>query len=187
MKKKPTLILALILAVAAVTAAIFVVTGNRDGAADGPASSQGSSPVDQDGTAGQGIRAGDTVATLATDKPSYAYGDNVKITAVIRNGSDAPKTYTFSSTCTQGELYIDGKPTQHIWNCGQAITNVVLEPGADKTYDYGFQLVKAFSGAPSSGGDIVYERELLLQPGKHQAYLDWQGIKSADVSFEVLR
>lgn len=121
---------------------------------------------------------------LAAAKASYRYGDTIRFTSTVRNMTGSPKTYTFNSTCTGGKLTIDSRPTGTGQVCGQAITEITLQPDEAKTFDHEFKLVKDFS-MPVDGDPVEYEGELRLQPGQHSAVVEWQDVKSDAVSFNV--
>lgn len=127
---------------------------------------------------------GDLSIKLTTAAGTFRYGQALAFDATIRNTGSAPRTYTFNSTCTQGELSVDGQPTQRDLLCGQAITEVSLRPGETKDYQYNFKLVKTFS-SPVEGSPIDHNGEIALRPGKHTAVLKWQSIQSNPVDFTV--
>lgn len=122
---------------------------------------------------------------LTTTNSRAAVGQTLAFEAVIRNTSDTPRTYNFTNTCTQGTLSIDGQATQRSQLCGEALTEVTINPGETKSYQYTFRLVKSFS-APVSGQPLDYDGEIILAPGRHSASLDWQAVKSNSLEFEVL-
>ncbi len=127
---------------------------------------------------------------ISTVSASYKYGDTVEFAAAIRNTSETPKTFTFNSTCTQGTLFVDLQPTQTGLVCGDAIMDVKVQAQETITHTYSFKLVKEFSSevqAPAGSTSIEIDGELLLEPGVHTAYLEWQGTKSEPVEFHVGR
>ena len=117
-------------------------------------------------------------------KNNFIIGEEFTFKSYIKNTSNKSKTYNFNSTCTEGTLYIDDKPTQMIKACGPAITEVVIRPSETISYDYDFKLVRNFSNNVRNDY-IEYEGELKLMAGQHTAYLDWQGTKSNELLFTV--
>ncbi len=134
------------------------------------------------------IRESPLSVNVSTTSASYKYGDTIEFSAAIRNDTETSQTYTFNSTCTQGTLFVDKQPTQIGLVCGDAIIDVVLKPKETTTHTYSFKLVKAFSSAvqaPAGSSPIEIDGELLMKPGAHSAYVEWQGVKSEPVEFKV--
>lgn len=174
---KKILIFPLIATALILTASVAAVLATRDNR-DKPAAAN-----DRTG----GTTPAVTVA-LASEQPAYRIGDKVLFRSTVRNTTDSPLTYTFNSTCTQGVLSIDGIVTQRSLLCGEAMTDVVLQPGEEKSYTYQFKLVGSLGEVTQDqlpAGTIDYDNALALTAGEHQAQLDWRGFKSEPVSFTV--
>lgn len=127
---------------------------------------------------------GELNVQIGLEKNEFMIGEELTFKSYIKNTSSKSKTFSFNSTCTEGTLYIDDKPTQLIKACGQAITEVDIRPSETETYDYEFKLVQNFSNNVSND-NIEYEGELRLTTGQHSAYLDWQDTKSNELLFRV--
>lgn len=130
------------------------------------------------------LTAGELNVQLGVEREEYAYGDTVVFKSAVENISAEAHKYTFNTTCTQGNLFINNQRTQTIQVCGQAITDVELSPGERVSYEYEFTLVREFSRSPE-GDHIEYDGELKLLPGTHEARLEWQGVQSKSVQFSV--
>ncbi len=149
---------------------------------------QDASKTGTDGQPTDSADKADITIALNTTKKAYSYDEPVQFSSEISNNTATAKTYTFNSTCTQGTLFIDDKPTQAAQLCGDAITDVVVQPGEPTRHSYDFKLVREFSSTArqSADGDYIeLEGELLLQPGDHTAYVKWQDVTSPTLSFSV--
>ena len=127
---------------------------------------------------------GELNVQVGLDRNEFLIGEKITFKSYIKNPSNKAKTYSFNSTCAEGTLYIDNKPTQLVRICGQAITEVDIRPSETISYDYDYKLVQNFSNDVSSDY-IEYEGELKLLPGQHTAYLSWQRAKSNELYFTV--
>lgn len=56
------------------------------------------------------------------------------VDAKITNNTGAKYTGKFTSTCTEPTIIIDGKSQDTLKACGQALTNVEINPGQSKAY-----------------------------------------------------
>jgi hypothetical protein len=167
--------------VVVVVAAVTVVLAMRNN--DKPA-------ANSDGD-GQSRSSSQPLEVVLGAAAQYRYGQTVEIKSIVRNISDEVQTYTFTSTCTQGILRIDGKKTQQSQGCGDAITDVMLQPDEAREYTYTFKLEREIRGGNNqpldgTGETIDFDGKMALQPGWHQAYLEWKGVKSELISFEVV-
>ncbi|HIA92091.1 TPA: hypothetical protein EYO12_03175 [Candidatus Saccharibacteria bacterium] len=121
---------------------------------------------------------------LGLHKSIYSIGESITFKSFINNPTTSAKTYTFSSTCTEGTFYINEQPIGLYYACGDALTDINIGSNKTITYEYPFTLVDDFSHDISSDY-IGFSDELKLPPGEHQAKLQWQGFESNILTFNV--
>lgn len=122
-------------------------------------------------------------ASLSVDKTSYAFGETLTLKGTVKNNGIAPKTYTFSTGCTAGSLFIDDQELVEVLLCTQSITNVTLSTFGSKTYDYAYTLVER--AADQTYNLVNTEGKLEINSGDHSAYLIWEDAQSEPVTFSV--
>lgn len=156
--------------------------------------------LDKESNNGGGVE-----VVLSLDKPSYKYGDTLLFRSRIKNKSISIKSFEFGTTCTSGQIILDGKPLMNNEPCGDALKTLDIPPLGKEEYEYDFKLVDNFTSIDPSS--ILYSEEterekanpgyeeiqfyangneVRLAPGLHTARLEWyEEAISQEIQFTV--
>lgn len=122
---------------------------------------------------------------IVSEKQEYQLGDELVFNATVKNISGKSRTETFGSTCTDGNLLIDGDSVSNIRACGQALTDVTFKRG--ETITSKLRYPSASVDEQNRDPWILRVRgTLLLKPGTHTAQYSWGGVEAPKITFNVV-
>lgn len=139
-------------------------------------SSQTIEDLRETGVSSPPLEEGDVNVQVLLHSQEYSYNEPISIRAAIQNNAEEAKTFAFNTTCHDGTLIIDGETVAVIKACGQAESTLILEPGEAIGFTYDYSLVE--------DGSLV-DNQLALEPGIHSVEYEWQGVRSAPLTFSV--
>jgi len=82
---------------------------------------------------------------LSSNSDTFEPGDTLALMLDITNESEAIFKHTFSSGCTDGDLFINGVNQSLQKICTQALVDIAIDPGKTISYEYSYQVPATFT------------------------------------------